>query len=96
MGDMREKGYCGVSFQVIQLTCTPRYYVTFMTVWPQSKVVMDLVVSTGQRNDLVEFLQWCHIAKGGVGPGVETSLDAPQVSHRLDGEVGLLWQVLAK
>ena len=35
-----------------------------------------MAVSSGERNDLGEFLRWCHVAQGLAGAVVEASLDA--------------------
>ena len=35
-----------------------------------------MAVSSGERNDLGEFLRWCHVAQGLAGVVVEASLDA--------------------
>jgi len=56
----------------------------------------EMAVSTGERNDLFELLQWCQIAEGPTRPSVEAALDLTQVSGRVLREVGPLGQVLAQ
>jgi hypothetical protein len=52
--------------------------------------------SRGERNELGELLQWCHVTKCLAWPTVEASLDSHQVLRRVGREVGVLRHVLAQ
>ena len=58
--------------------------------------VLDTAESVGERNELGELLQWCHVTKGLARTTVDASLKLPKISGGVPRKVGSLGHVLTQ